>query len=63
MILQNGSTLAYLGDSIYEAHIRAYLLNQGYNDVNKLHRLATNYTSGTNQAKIMKALLEKALQL
>ena len=57
MILQNGATLAYLGDSIYELFIRNNLLAKGLNDVNQLHKEATKYTSGVAQAKIIKYYL------
>ena len=59
MILQNGATLAYLGDSIYELFIRNNLLAKGLNDVNQLHKEATKYTSGVAQAKIIKYYLAK----
>ncbi len=50
----NGSALAYVGDSFYEHYIRVYLIKKGYTNTNKLHKLATNYTSGINQALIMR---------
>ena len=61
MILQNGASLAYLGDSVYELKIRNYLINKGLNDVNKLHKLATKYTSGQSQSKIISYLLDNNL--
>lgn len=61
MILYNGESLAYIGDAIYEAKIREYILTTGYQDVNKLHKLAVKFTSGENQAKIVDYLLENNL--
>ena len=58
MILYNGESLAYLGDAIYELRIREYLLGTGYQDVNKLHRIAVKYTSGEAQAKIIDYLIK-----
>jgi ribonuclease-3 family protein len=58
MILYNGESLAYIGDAIYEAKIREYILTTGYQDVNKLHKLAVRFTSGENQAKIIDYLIE-----
>ena len=61
MILYNGDSLAYLGDAIYELRIREYLLGTGYQDVNKLHRIAVKYTSGEAQAKIVDYLIKNEL--
>lgn len=57
MILYNGESLAYLGDAIYELKIRQYILNSGYQDVNRLHKYAVKFTSGEAQAKIMEYFL------
>ena len=57
MILYNGESLAYIGDAIYEAKIREHILGSGYQDVNKLHKLAVSFTSGENQAKIIDYLI------
>jgi len=58
MILNNGESLAYIGDAIYELNIRSYLLDKGFTSVDKMHKTAINYTSGLSQAKIMKKFLE-----
>jgi ribonuclease-3 family protein len=58
MISLNGESLAYLGDSIYESKIREHILSSGYQDVNKLHKLAVRFTSGESQAKIVEYLLK-----
>ena len=57
MISYNGESLAYLGDAVYEFKIRQYILSSGYQDVNKLHKLAVKFTSGESQAKIMEYFL------
>lgn len=57
MILNNGESLAYLGDSVYELLIRKHVLAKGIQDVNKLHKEAVKYTSGEAQAKIVLHLL------
>lgn len=59
MILNNGESLAYIGDAIYEVSIRKYLLEKGLQDVNKLHKLAVKFTSGENQAQIIDYLLQE----
>ena len=61
MIMYNGESLAYLGDAIYELKIRQYLLGTGYQDVNKLHKVAVKFTSGEAQAKIVDYLIKNNL--
>lgn len=47
--LLSGLTLAYIGDAIYEAYIRDYLIRSGQTRPNQLHRLATHYVSAKAQ--------------
>ena len=61
MVSLNGESLAYLGDAIYEVKIRQHILSSGYQDVNKLHKLAIKFTSGESQAKIVEYLLKNEL--
>lgn len=61
MILYNGESLAYVGDAIYELKIREYLLEKGYQDVNKLHKYAVKFTSGESQALIVDYLIRNSL--
>lgn len=46
----NGMSLAYMGDAIYEIYIRKHFIENGNYNVNKLHKLVTNYTCGKAQA-------------
>ena len=55
----NGITLAYLGDSIYEYYVRKHLLEMGVRHVNKLHKMAINYTRAISQSFVMNKLLEE----
>ncbi|MDY0023553.1 MAG: ribonuclease III domain-containing protein [Candidatus Izemoplasmatales bacterium] len=57
MILYNGLTLAYIGDSYYEMWIRDYCLSKGYTLVNDLHNMAIGYTGSVYQAIAAAALL------
>ncbi|MBR4236981.1 Mini-ribonuclease 3 [bacterium] len=57
MIQENGLTLAYIGDAIYELKIREYLLTQNYTKVNDLHKHAIKYTSAISQAQIIDYLM------
>lgn len=59
--LLNGTSLAYIGDSVLELFIRKHLLNKNITKVNDLHKLAIKYTSGESQAKIVDYLLENEL--
>lgn len=53
----NGLTLAYIGDSVYELYIRNHIVSLGYTKVNDLHKHAVLFTSGLNQAKIVRYLI------
>ena len=54
----NATTLAYLGDSVYEVHIREHLINNGIYKVDRLHKSATKYVSAKAQSMIIKKLIE-----
>lgn len=57
--LINAGVLAYLGDSVYEIHIRNYLINKKIGKVKDMDKEAINFVSAVNQAKILDALMEK----
>ena len=59
--IMNGTSLAYMGDSILEVFIRKYLLGKNITKVNELHKTAIKYTSGESQAKVVDYLLENDL--
>lgn len=54
----NATALAYMGDSVYEVHIREYLINKGNYKVDRLHKSATKYVSAKAQSMIVKKLIE-----
>lgn len=54
----NISVLAYLGDTIYENHIREYLVKSGIANVNDLQNKAIEYVSAKRQAEFLKELIE-----
>ena len=54
----NGLTLAYIGDAYFELKIRTYLVAQGYNKVDVLHKKAIKYTSGQAQSNIVAYFIE-----
>jgi len=53
----NTTTLAYMGDAIYEAYVRAHLLRSGTTDTNRLHRAAVAYVRADAQAAAVRELL------
>ncbi len=52
MIQLSGTTLAYIGDSIFEVKVREHLINKGLTKVDELHKNAIKYTSAVGQALI-----------
>ena len=53
----NTSTLAYLGDAVYELMIREWLVETKPNNVDKSHKAAIKYVSAEGQAKAAKAMI------
>ena len=53
----NTSTLAYLGDAVYELMIREWLVSTKPNNVDKSHKAAIKYVSAEGQAKAAKAMM------
>ena len=50
--------LAYMGDAIFEVHIRDYLIQNHFAKVNDLHQAAIKYVSAKAQAKVLRHWLE-----
>ncbi|WP_277679519.1 Mini-ribonuclease 3 [Gracilibacillus dipsosauri] len=50
--------LAYMGDAVYEAQIRQYLLEKGNVRVHELHQLAVQYVKAYAQAKVVQSWLD-----
>ena len=44
-------TLAYIGDCVYELYVRSYLIHNGDQRVNALHKKATKYVCARAQAE------------
>lgn len=53
----NGLALAYVGDAIFEIHIREHLVKVGQTRPNQLHRMATKFVSARSQAKLIQGML------
>lgn len=45
--------LAYIGDAVYELLIRHYLIAQGPDKLNKIHKEAVKYVRADTQAKVL----------
>lgn len=45
--------LAYIGDAVYELHVRDYLLRSGQVKPNQLHQQAITFVSGKSQAAVL----------
>ena len=57
MIQENGLTLAYIGDAVFELKIRSYLLSIGEQKVNDMHKQAIKYTSALSQSAIINHII------
>ena len=55
----NNLVLAYLGDAVYELHIRNYLITKGIAKVHELQQASLNYVSATSQRRILEELLTR----
>lgn len=55
----NTTTLAFMGDAVYEARVREHLIERGLAHADRLHRAATEYVRADAQAKIIKALFDE----
>ena len=56
----NTTTLAYLGDAVYELAIREWLVEKHPNSVDKSHKAAIKYVSAEGQAKAAKSMMADA---
>lgn len=55
----NNLVLAYLGDAVYELHIREFLINSGIAKVKDLQQSSLNYVSATSQRRILEELINR----
>ncbi|MGP4109044.1 Mini-ribonuclease 3 [Virgibacillus sp. L01] len=59
--LMKSLALAYMGDAVYEVHVREYLLQTGNVKPNQLHRSAISFVSAKAQAAVILHWLETEL--
>lgn len=58
LLYMNTTALAFLGDAVYETHVRLHLLRLGKVDGNQLHRAAVAYVKAEAQAAAIKTLMD-----
>lgn len=54
----SGTTLAYMGDAVYEVIIREALIKKGFQKVDNLHKEAIKYTSAVGQKVAIESIME-----
>ena len=54
---QNSTVLAYIGDSVYELHIRKHVMKAGQTNADRLHQTAVRFVRAEAQAAALKNLL------
>lgn len=55
----NNLVMAYLGDAVYELHIREHLINKGIANVKNLQQESLNYVSAKSQRRILEELINR----
>lgn len=55
----NTTALAYIGDAVYEIHVRKHCIGSGQFNVDKLHSMAVKYVRADGQAKAVKKMVEE----
>ncbi len=54
----NTTSLAYMGDAVYEVAVRRKLIDDGFENVRKLHKEAVKYVSAEGQSAALKAMTD-----
>ena len=52
----NTTALAFIGDAVYELHVRKHVLDSGQANADKLHAMAVEYVNAAGQAKALKMI-------
>ncbi len=55
----NNLVVAYLGDAVYELHIRSFLINSGICKVSELQKASLDYVSAKSQRRILESLINE----
>jgi ribonuclease-3 family protein len=62
LLAMNTTVLAFIGDAVYEVHVRNHVLNSGEASPEKLHRQAVGYVRAEAQAEALKLLIPELTQ-
>ena len=54
----NTNVLAWMGDAVYEVHVRKYVVDTGQIHADKLHTSAVKYVKAESQALVMKEIFD-----
>lgn len=57
--LQNGSTLAFIGDAVLSLWVREYLVESGLTKADQLQKATVRYVSAVAQAKFVQMLIDQ----
>lgn len=57
-IKEDTTTLAFIGDAVYEEYVREYVVQCGVLKADRLHAQAVRFVNAGAQAKIMKAVID-----
>lgn len=52
------TTLAFMGDAVYEEYVRKYVIESGKRGANKLHGMAVRYVKAQAQAEAVKVMFD-----
>ncbi len=55
----NNLVMAYLGDAVYELHIRNFLISKGISKVGELQKCSIEYVSAKSQRRILEELINR----
>ncbi len=58
IVVENATSLAWMGDAYMSLCVRKHLLNKGYQNANTLQKKSTKFCSAKGQAKILEQMLK-----
>ena len=55
--MMNPAALAYIGDAVYEVHVREHVLATGQTKARQLHFMSVDYVKAASQAKALREMM------
>ncbi|MCL1808293.1 MAG: ribonuclease III [Clostridiales bacterium] len=55
----NTTALAFIGDAVYELHVRERVLESGQANADRLHSMAVKYVKAEAQAKAVRSIIDE----